>query len=230
MTSGQSRNLVPEWLTQRARLSPARLALQAPASDDPNNYVFLNFEQLARRVELAARRLAAAGIKKDTRVSLLLSNSLAYVELIHALPRLGAILVPVSTRLSAEEAHWQIADSDSSVLICDDSTAALAAEIGRRSSRIMLLSVSSNVEPRTLGRVNDLPVTNVALAERIDLDATHSILYTSGTTGRPKGAILTYGNHWWSAISSLLNLGLTSEDRWLACLPLYHIGGLAIVL
>jgi O-succinylbenzoic acid--CoA ligase len=65
---------------------------------------------------------------------------------------------------------------------------------------------------------------------QIDLDSVQSIVYTSGTTGRPKGARLTYGNHWWSATGSALNLGLREDDRWLACLPLFHVGGLAILL
>ena len=68
------------------------------------------------------------------------------------------------------------------------------------------------------------------MKSEFDLDATHSIIYTSGTTGRPKGAILTYGNHWWSAVGSALNLGSQPDDRWLACMPLFHIGGLAILL
>jgi O-succinylbenzoic acid--CoA ligase len=55
-------------------------------------------------------------------------------------------------------------------------------------------------------------------------------MFTSGTTGRPKGALLTHGNHWWSAIGSALNLGLQAHDRWLACLPLFHIGGLSILM
>src|SRR5262249_39833033 len=63
-----------------------------------------------------------------------------------------------------------------------------------------------------------------------ELDATHSIIYTSGTSGRPKGALLTYGNHWWSAIASALNLGLLPNDVWLACLPLFHVGGLSILV
>jgi O-succinylbenzoic acid--CoA ligase len=62
------------------------------------------------------------------------------------------------------------------------------------------------------------------------MDAWHSIVYTSGTTGRPKGAILTYGNHWSSAVASALNLGLLPNDTWLACLPLFHVGGLSILL
>jgi O-succinylbenzoic acid--CoA ligase len=75
-----------------------------------------------------------------------------------------------------------------------------------------------------------LPEVDVPLRERIDLAAVHTIVYTSGTTGRPKGAMLTYGNHWWSAMGSALNLGLRDDDRWLAPLPLFHVGGLAILM
>jgi O-succinylbenzoic acid--CoA ligase len=64
----------------------------------------------------------------------------------------------------------------------------------------------------------------------VEMSAVHSVVYTSGTTGAPKGATLTYGNHLWSAFGSVLNLGLYAEDRWLACLPLFHVGGLAILL
>ncbi|MDQ2807743.1 MAG: o-succinylbenzoate--CoA ligase, partial [Chloroflexota bacterium] len=63
----------------------------------------------------------------------------------------------------------------------------------------------------------------------IDLDALQAILYTSGTTGQPKGAMLTYGNAWWSAVGSALNLGTHRDDRWLVCLPLFHVGGLSIL-
>jgi O-succinylbenzoic acid--CoA ligase len=64
----------------------------------------------------------------------------------------------------------------------------------------------------------------------IDLQATQAIMYTSGTTGNPKGAIITYGMQWWNAIGSALNLGHQADDCWLACMPLFHIGGLSILM
>src|SRR5262249_29137375 len=69
-----------------------------------------------------------------------------------------------------------------------------------------------------------------ALRDEIDLGATQAILYTSGTMGPPKGALITYRMQWWSAVGSALHLGLRPDDRWLACLPFYHIGGLSMLL
>ena len=77
-----------------------------------------------------------------------------------------------------------------------------------------------------------LRVTDALPEPRLTHPADHplAIIYTSGTTGRPKGAMLTTANFWWSAIGSALNLGTLADDRWLACLPLFHVGGLSIIL
>src|SRR5690606_17854330 len=78
-----------------------------------------------------------------------------------------------------------------------------------------------------------LPIPGVeapCLHDTHDPDEVHSIVYTSGTTGSPKGAMLTFGNILASATASAFNLGVLAGDRWLACMPLFHVGGMAIVL
>jgi O-succinylbenzoic acid--CoA ligase len=97
-----------------------------------------------------------------------------------------------------------------------------------------VMVVSSDAEGAAmLGGGPALGVLTEARARmRLRHDPAHvfTILYTSGTSGRPRGAMLTVANHWWSAVGSALNLGTREDDRWLACLPLFHVGGLSILL
>ena len=185
---------VPDWLRQRAASTPARLALVA-------ENVSWSFVDLDRRVDGAVQALRDRGLSQGERVGLLAPNGAAYVVAVHALMRLGAVIVPINTRLTASEIEWQVTDAELQTVLTD-------ADL-----RGMLDTPAAGVEPRDF-----------------DLDAWHSVIYTSGTTGRPKGAILTYGNFWWSAVASALNLGLYADDAWLACLPLFHVGGLSILL
>lgn len=186
--------LVPDWLRQRAQSTPDRLALVA---EDAR----WSFAELDRCVDGAADALRQLGVMESQRVGVLARNGPGFVLAVHALMRLGAVLVPINTRLTPAEVEWQSRDAELSRLL--DETAI-----------------------QQLLRCPTAPATS----RNFDFGQPHSILYTSGTTGRPKGAILTYGNHWWSAISSALNLGLHAQDRWLACLPLFHVGGLSILL
>jgi o-succinylbenzoate---CoA ligase len=188
--------ITPDWLRQRADLAPDRVALIGP---DGQTWSFRDFH---RRVDAAALLLDQHARPGD-RIGLLAPNSLAYAVAVHALMRIGAVLVPINTRLTKPEIDWQCGDAELRLVL----DASALEELLRA--------------PAGSGR---------KVQSEFDLDATHSIIYTSGTTGRPKGAMLTYGNHWWSAVGSALNLGLQPHDRWLACMPLFHVGGLAILL
>jgi o-succinylbenzoate---CoA ligase len=199
---------MPDWLAARAGLSPARLALAAGGEQ-------LTFRELDRRARGVARRLAGLGIRAGDRVAFLLRSGVPTVELVHGAGRMGAVLVPLNVRLAPAELAWQVADVRARLLLYDEANRAAAGEA------VLALSVEQFAA---------LPEVDVPLRERIDLAAVHTIVYTSGTTGRPKGAMLTYGNHWWSAVGSALNLGLRDDDRWLAPLPLFHVGGLAILM
>jgi O-succinylbenzoic acid--CoA ligase len=185
---------VPDWLRQRAELTPGRLAL---LTDD----VEWSFAMLDERVDAAAHALLEHGVQAGQHVGILAPNGARFVVAVHALARLGAVIVPINTRLTPAEIDWQTADANLSLILTESSVSQLLA------------SPVAALDPRDF-----------------DLEQPYSIIYTSGTTGRPKGAILTYGNHWWSAVASALNLGLLPTDRWLACLPLFHVGGLSILL
>ena len=188
---------VPDWLRQRAAMTPARRAVRA----DGVNW---SFAELDLRVDAALEVLRGHGVQPGQHVGVLAPNGAAYVVAVHALARLGAVLVPINTRLTQREIDWQLHDARIKLLLDAAAIAAL---------------------------VHAPAVPAVGRPDRdFDLAEPHSILYTSGTTGRPKGAILTYGNHWWSAVASALNLGLHAADNWLVCLPLFHVGGLSILL
>jgi O-succinylbenzoic acid--CoA ligase len=206
---------LPDWLQQRAYLTPDRIGLIAGGQQ-------WTFQALDREVTLLATSLAALGLRSGSRVALLLRNSQHVVMLVHAISRIGAVLVPINIRLTPDEIHWQLEHIHANLLIYDEANAQAAR------------SVCTNLLALLALKIDNLPSTpsdsTPVFQDRFPFDAVHSIIYTSGTTGYPKGAMLTYGNFWWSAIGSALNLGTHNEDRWLACLPLFHVGGLSILL
>ena len=210
---------MPKWLRQRALLSPDR---EAVVCGDER----LTFAELDEQVAAAARRLTSAGVEHGQAVALLSQNSAAFVVAAHAVGRAGAVLVPLNTRLASAELAWQLENTTPAALMYDDSNAERAGGLVEQVPGTRGLALSHVVA------LSDEPGDGLTQAEdgQIDLSMVHSIVHTSGTTGRPKGAMLTYGNHLWSAVGSALNLGLREDDRWLACLPLFHVGGLAILM
>lgn len=200
-----------DWLAQRARALPGEEAVAARGAS-------LTFAALEERVRGIAGALIAAGVTAGDRVALLGGNSLGFVEAVHAVPRAGAMLVPLNTRLTAAELAFQLRDASVRLLLTDPAMEPKAREAA---------------DAAGLGEVLAFPVAPVAGASLSDThraEDVHSIVYTSGTTGSPKGAMLTFGNFWASATASAFNLGVLPGDRWLACMPLFHVGGLSIVL
>lgn len=214
---------VPDWLARRARTHRDHLAVEAPSGS-------LCYGELGTRVAHAARALLEAGEEPiaDAPVAVLASNDLALCVLAHAVPRAGAVLLPLGARLTAAELAWQLVDAGARLLVADGEHRALAV------AALSDAAALSERPPRLLaaedlaagGEVAEEP----AAEPLVDLDATHSAIYTSGTSGRPKAALLTHGNLLASAVGSAFQLGVRPEDRWLAPLPLYHVGGLSILV
>lgn len=203
---------LPDWLARRAALHPLRPALITPRE----TWTFADLHTWSAQI---AARLLDMGVRPGNRVAVLARNSPAYVAVIHAAPRCGAVLAPLNIRLTPAELAWQLANCSPSLLLYDTEHAGVAAGF-TDVTRVALEDLGPS------GQTANASTESYILR----LDAPHTIIFTSGVTGRPKGAVLTIGNHWWSAIGSALNLGLRDDDRWLAVLPLFHVGGLAIVL
>ena len=211
---------IPDWLAHRASATPDRLAVIFRDKQ-------YSFAELHLRVAGVIRLLEDAGLSPGQRAALLLHNGIHFVDFVHALPRFGAIIVPLNTRLTAEELSWQIHHADCRLLIYDEANAGKAREIIQQAPHLIRLQAEEFSPP------SFPPAAHAAADARevyVGLDQLHSIIYTSGTTGKPKGTMLTFGNHLWSAFGSVLNLGLRTDDRWLACLPFFHVGGLSILL
>lgn len=218
MPNSNNSNLLPDWLGRAAAGAPEKLALRCGGED-------WTFGELDRRASSIARRLAGTGVREGSRVALLAGNSLLFAAAVHALTRLGAVLVPLNTRLTVDELRWQVADVRAEVLLCDERWSRVAAEIGATLPDLSRYVLGERAATG-MSALDTLPDGGEALRTEIDLDAVQAIMYTSGTTGSPKGAILTYGMQWWSAAASALNLGLREDDRWLVCLPFFHVSGL----
>lgn len=203
-------HIAQDWLSQRAQRSPQRLALLWQGQS-------WSYGALAHEVEVMAAALARLGVAPGHKAAALLPNGPAFVRLVHALARLGVVLVPLNRRLTAAELAWQVDHAACDWLIYDEQTAEQAEALAAGGVQTIAVDTLSEAE----GAAVPPP--------RFDLDALQAIVFTSGTTGRPKGAMLTFANHFWSATASAFRLGVQAGDRWLSCLPLYHVGGLAVL-
>ena len=202
------------WLGERARRDPDALALRDGEHE-------LSYGQLAARVERLAGRLVALGLAPGDRVAVLMDASCRLVELVHATQRCGATLVPLNTRLVPAEIAALVLDAEPQLLLHDRERAADLEEARARAGAMRVVEANNELDA--------VPPTDAPAPRPLDPAAILTILYTSGTTGWPRGVMLTNGNHFASAAASRAHLGMLSEDRWLVVLPLYHVGGLAIV-
>jgi O-succinylbenzoic acid--CoA ligase len=177
------------WLTLRARSHPGHTALEADGRA-------WSYAELDAAACLAARRLAALGVGPGDRVASTLGPGGALVELLHAVPKLGAALVPLNPGAPAPELERQ-----------------------REAAGARLV----------VGEPLGGPEGDDPLRTETAEDADWLVVFTSGTSGRPRPIALTHGNLAASAAASAWNLGVDPADRWLGVLPMFHVGGLSIL-
>ena len=204
------------WFSRRASRTPTRKALHFEGRA-------WSYAQMQAEIELCAARLAALGVGRGERVAFLGLNQPMFFFVLFASARLGAIFVPLNFRLTGPELAFMIEDCAAAALIVD---AHLAPTIAPMRERLTTLKAWLPAETEAeWTQATPPPIEEFASDE----DDVAMIMYTSGTTGRPKGAMLTHGNFWWNNVNQLLSSDLQLDDVTLTAAPIFHIGGLNVL-
>ena len=219
-----------DWIQRHAERTPDKLALVDAASGREWTYADLN----ARANLLASFLGDELGIRRGDRVSILAQNSAEYFELLFACSKIGAILNTLNWRLAPPELAYILNDCTPRVLVYDASFADVVVQLKEDAVWEAEIVIGDDAVP---GEAASIFAYEAALAQgspvpvsspRLNYDDTWAILYTSGTTGRPKGAQVTYGNFFYNAIGIGQGIALTSQDVNLVVLPTFHAGGLGL--
>ena len=198
--------IIEHW----AHMRPGHCAIHFQGAD-------LSYAQLWRRVLQLTDVLARQHqVKRGERIAWLALNHPDFIALLMALARLGAIAVPVNFRLAPREVAAILADADARILFADPTMLDLARQAAR--------GIDLEVQPVAM---LDQAVAAGAAIEGRDADPV-LLVYTSGTTGKPKGALHTQDNLLWNYQSAIAAQDITSNDHLLSALPLFHVGGLNI--
>jgi acyl-CoA synthetase (AMP-forming)/AMP-acid ligase II len=178
----------------------------------------VGFSELNDRILRMAAFLHKKGIGKDDVVAAFMKNSAAFLEIAFATSHLSAIFLPINYRLARDEAEYILGDAHAKVLFADDEYAALLSNIP--GVETVIVDDAAQHDGRKLAGTT-LPIPPTVARKGSDL---FRLMYTSGTTDRPKGVMHTYDNFYWKSISHVISLNLTAVDRLLVVGPLYHVG------
>jgi fatty-acyl-CoA synthase len=214
------------WFEERAKLTPNRRCLTFEGET-------WTYSTMLGRIDATAEALRHGGLRHGDRVAYLGLNHPAFFETMFAASRLGAIFVPLNFRLTAPELGFIVNDAGVHTLVADDLHRSLIDAVRDELPCRRYLSSESDApgwptlaSARSEAAVG--PHGDPASAEPVDADEVALIMYTSGTTGRPKGAMLTHANLWWNNIIALLLADMLENDVSLVVAPLFHIGGLNV--
>lgn len=182
----------------------------------------ISYDEYGNLIVAAAQKLKQAGIKEGERIAIVSQNCLNYVVLLRTLFQIGAIAIPASYRFS----HRQI-NSLLEKINCHRGIAARDFLRKQKSSRITWYNIDTLVPDF---RTKVLAVKdNSVEADSIPREQDATIIFTSGSTAEPKAILHTFGNHYFNALGSNQNIPFHEGDSWLLALPLFHVGGLAIL-
>lgn len=201
------------WPARRARKTPRRTALI-------HDGVPMTYGRLDERATRLAHGLRGLGAGRGDRVAYLGPNHPSFLEALFATGALGGVFVPLNTRLAGPEIAFQLRDSGASVLVHAPSHSELVDKIRDEVPAGAFVTVGEDYEALVDGGPDE------RIDEPVSLADTCMIMYTSGTTGRAKGAALTHGNITWNAVNVLIDHDLLAGEVALVSAPLFHTAGL----
>jgi acyl-CoA synthetase (AMP-forming)/AMP-acid ligase II len=209
-------------LEHHARRTPTKLL--AACGDD-----IVTYDEMVARSAVLAAGLHERGIGVGDVVGLLSYNNIEFLTTIFGASYLGATVMPLNWRLAAAELRFILEHAQASAVICDASLVALANSATEGRDDLVRVGISrtrlAGWEP-----FSDLGTTAPPPPRaQTGGDDVHRLMYTSGTTGRPKGVMITYANLAWKNYAHVTEFGFTGADIGLACGPLYHVGALDLI-
>ena len=193
----------------------------------------VTYQEMLDRSAATAAGLRARGVGFGDVVALLSYNNIDFLTTIFAANYIGAVVMPLNWRLAAPEVHYILEHSQARMLVCDEGLLELGNQATKgftgtvELSRICISAASND----GWERFSDLGTGGAEAVERVPVSGEdlQRLMYTSGTTGRPKGVMITYANLAWKNYAHITEFGFTGADVGLACGPLYHVGALDLV-
>src|ERR1700681_880773 len=209
-SSRQSMINLSSFIAFHARQTPERCALKYRGGE-------IAYAAFNKRIGIVGGWLASRRIGPDDVIAVLMKNSAAFLDIDFAVSHIGAIFLPINYRLASNEIAYIVENSGARLLIADEELGASAAG----PAPIVMVDATAQANAARLAP----DAKPVAAHRRLPSDLMR-LMYTSGTTDRPKGVMLTYENFYWKSADDVLVLGLNRDTRLLVAGPLYHVGAL----
>lgn len=213
-----------DLLSRRAELTPDRIALV-----DLETGIRYTYAQINARANRAANFLREKlGVEKGDRVSILARNSIVYVDLFYGLPKIGAIFAPFNWRLTAHELAYMVNDLEPAVILAEPEFADTVDELRGTAAVNQLVSLrGADIDKAFSYELGvDQALDMEPVRPSMDAETPYCILYTSGTTGYPKGAVIPHRQILFNCINTVVSWGLVETDISPVYTPLFHAGGL----
>ena len=213
-----------DLLSKRAELTPNRIALVD--LETGMRYTYTELNQRANR--LANFMRDQLGLQKGDRVSILARNSIAYIDLFYGLPKIGVIFAPFNWRLTSHELSYRVKDLEPRVLICEPEFTDMLEELPKEYPIETSVALRGAHIEDGLSYEASVDQSSEAEPKRPEMDGEtpYCILYTSGTTGYPKGAVIPHRQILFNCINTVVSWGLVESDISPVYTPLFHAGGL----